>query len=842
MGMKRNYFIWAFLICFLGSSLLLNFQAAPALAAPTVRVMPDGIITPTKDTAYAWAGNPLSVWGNVVWGVSTSGTYVWNFGDGSANATGPVTNARDIAVAHTYAIAGTYYATLTVTDGDGLSGLAQVRIDVLPALTNQAKINLAIELGLKYLYLTQQGSGGWAGEPAPSALSVLAFENHGHQPISSDTDIYKSTVVNGLNYLFTTLIYRPASSYTYPGAPYNYNPDVNGDGAIVGQYNPSCGDESFYPHGMIMMAIAASGAYDKNYPKNDTVHNPALNLMVPNSSAYGNIAGWTYYKVLDNMMEFAAWAQVDPQYGFFRGGWRYCPSNSSTGCTDADNSVGQWPVIGLEAAELWGIVAPAWVKTELKNYWLVNSYDSTYKGWGYQSGYINDAHSGAGLNMMAYVGIPKTDPWYQDALNALAAHWQGNYYYTWDNGYWPPWPSHFGLDIYGIEMRNYYTMYGIAKALRIARDASGNYSEITLVGTHDWYAEYSTFLLGIQSADGSWPGWEYWATEVATPFAILILEPTVASLRPVAAVTAFPNPVNAGTTVYFDISGSTHQDPTKFLVSWKMIFDTSFGATWANPDAQGNFPVLGPIPKAGGYPQKSPPTNYDVTALLQVTDNTGDTAEASVVVHITTGLVNPVANPGGPYFGSVGVPLTLDGSLSYDPNAGGSIVQYEWDLDGNGTYETNAGPSPTIQHTWNTPYTGKVGLRVTDNFGLTSMASAYASITVADLKPVTYPLISYRRILRTVWEYTYKFVIKNQGNGNATSVSASLNNWPSQVIVIDGDVTFPDVAAGSQATSIDTFTIRIDRSVAVQNSDLTWKLTYTDASGTTWVLVNFPLY
>lgn len=55
-------------------------------------------------------------------------------------------------------------------------------------------------------------------------------------------------------------------------------------------------------------------------------------------------------------------------------------------------------------------------------------------------------------------------------------------------------------------------------------------------------------------------------------------------------------------------------------------------------------------------------------------------------MHIITGLVPPVADPDGPYFGSVNVPLTLDGSASYDPNPGGSIVKYEWDLDGNGTY------------------------------------------------------------------------------------------------------------------------------------------------------------
>ena len=41
---------------------------------------------------------------------------------------------------------------------------------------------------------------------------------------------------------------------------------------------------------------------------------------------------------------------------------------------------------------------------------------------------------------------------------------------------------------------------------------------------------------------------------------------------------------------------------------------------------------------------------------------------------------NPVAT---------GQPVTFDASGSTDPD--GTIVKYEWDLDGNGTYETNTG-------------------------------------------------------------------------------------------------------------------------------------------------------
>ncbi len=260
---------------------------------------------------------------------------------------------------------------------------------------------------------------------------------------------------------------------------------------------------------------------------------------------------------------------------------------------------------------------------------------------------------------------------------------------------------------------------------------------------------------------------------------------------------------------------------------------------WASPDVQGSFPAA-PFVKAGGYPETG--TDHDITVSVQVTDNVGATSEATYIVHITSGNVPPVSNPGGPYFGAVNSPITLDGRQSYDPNAGtgDSIVSYNWDLDGNGLY--NDGTGSTLVHTWTTPYTGQVGLKVCDSFGACSVGSAYTSITVSDLKPVSYPLISYKRLSTSVWEYEYKFIIKNQGNGDATNVSAVMANHPAQVTVLDGNVSFPSVPAGQQVTSTDTFKIRIDRSVPVQNSDLTWTLTFTDSSGTNWTLVNFPLY
>jgi chitodextrinase len=89
----------------------------------------------------------------------------------------------------------------------------------------------------------------------------------------------------------------------------------------------------------------------------------------------------------------------------------------------------------------------------------------------------------------------------------------------------------------------------------------------------------------------------------------------------------------------------------------------------------------------------------------------------------------PVANINGPYSGNEGSPITFDGSGSYDPD--GTIVSYEWDLDCDGQYDDATGVNPS--YTWGDDYSGCVGLKVTDNDGLTAIATT--SVTVNNVAP-----------------------------------------------------------------------------------------------------------
>lgn len=89
------------------------------------------------------------------------------------------------------------------------------------------------------------------------------------------------------------------------------------------------------------------------------------------------------------------------------------------------------------------------------------------------------------------------------------------------------------------------------------------------------------------------------------------------------------------------------------------------------------------------------------------------------------------ANAGEFYENTEGAEMTFDASLSTDLD--GSIVLYEWDFDEDGDYEKNS-TSPIITNIYEDDYNGTVGLRVTDDEGLT--ATDTAEIVVSNVAPI----------------------------------------------------------------------------------------------------------
>jgi hypothetical protein len=70
---------------------------------------------------------------------------------------------------------------------------------------------------------------------------------------------------------------------------------------------------------------------------------------------------------------------------------------------------------------------------------------------------------------------------------------------------------------------------------------------------------------------------------------------------------------------------------------------------------------------------------------------------------------------------AIGVEYELRATCSYDPD-GHDLVRYEWDLDGDGVYETDSGSNPIVFHTWTDrgavlDGTVDVAVRITDAAG-----------------------------------------------------------------------------------------------------------------------------
>ncbi len=187
-------------------------------------------------------------------------------------------------------------------------------------------------------------------------------------------------------------------------------------------------------------------------------------------------------------------------------------------------------------------------------------------------------------------------------------------------------------------------------------------------------------------------------SEVAAHFNASVNKP------PTAAFSAGPNPVAAGVQTSFDATASTDPDGAVASYEWDLdgdgIYETDTGA---NPSASASYPVAGDVPVG-----------------LRVTDDAGATATTTrtVSVHGTppTASVSATPNPV-----TTGDPVNFDASASSDPE--GPIAKYEWDLDGNGSYETDTGATPSVSRTYTAKGPVTVGLRVTDSDGATATAT-----------------------------------------------------------------------------------------------------------------------
>ena len=240
-----------------------------------------------------------------------------------------------------------------------------------------------------------------------------------------------------------------------------------------------------------------------------------------------------------------------------------------------------------------------------------------------------------------------------------------------------------------------------------------------------------------------------------------------------------------GAAVQFN--GAVSSDPDGTIVAYNWDFGNGTTGTGATPATT--------YTEAGTF-----------NVILTVTDNVGATNSVSTTAVITVVVVNqpPVANPGGPYDGSVDVAVQFDGSASSDPD--GTIASYSWDF-GNGTTGTGATPAATYTETG----TFDVTLTVTDNIGATSSVSTTVEIGIADNQlPVANPGGPYKGITDIVVIFNGFFSYDPDGkivsyswdfgDGNVGEKATPVHIY-SEAGTYDVTLTVTDNSGGTNASS-----------------------------------------
>lgn len=189
----------------------------------------------------------------------------------------------------------------------------------------------------------------------------------------------------------------------------------------------------------------------------------------------------------------------------------------------------------------------------------------------------------------------------------------------------------------------------------------------------------------------------------AAPVMVVNQPPTAA----LSASTVTPAPWR---TVTFDAAASSDPDGTALTYTWDLDGDGSYETT------------TGDVPRAvAAYP---PHAARIVHVAATDADGESDTAFVALAVRNQAPHAE-LSAPTGPARPGDSVVLSADGSADPDADA----LAYEWDLDGDGTFELPSFGEPRITTSFAKPGARRVRVRVADGFGQSDVATARLDVT-----------------------------------------------------------------------------------------------------------------
>ena len=173
----------------------------------------------------------------------------------------------------------------------------------------------------------------------------------------------------------------------------------------------------------------------------------------------------------------------------------------------------------------------------------------------------------------------------------------------------------------------------------------------------------------------------------------------------------------------------------------------------------------------------------------------GATAQGSVDIDVLYVNNPPTANAGALYVGFTDEPVTLDASLSRDPDIEDSL-QYRWDLDNDGRFDTDWLSQPRHDATFTAPTVGRVEVEVRDVYrgqptGATDRATAM--VRIAQRPP------ELRAVLFVDLDGDG---LPNGDDPPLPQIQLALDGESQAVTGDDGTASFPNLGAGEHTVSV----------------------------------------
>jgi subtilisin-like proprotein convertase family protein/PKD repeat protein len=191
---------------------------------------------------------------------------------------------------------------------------------------------------------------------------------------------------------------------------------------------------------------------------------------------------------------------------------------------------------------------------------------------------------------------------------------------------------------------------------------------------------------------------------------LIVSQAPTAAFSPVGS-----DPVKEGTLRALTASASTDSDGTVVSYAWDTDDDGAFD------DATGVQPFVW-FPNPGTQ-----------TVGLRVTDNDGATTELRQNVTVVPTVAPTPALSATPNPVQTATPVLFDASASHDD---GAITSYEWDLDGDGSFETQTGTAPHASRSYPNATVLSVRVRVTDDDLRTAVAGMALVVQAPTAAPV----------------------------------------------------------------------------------------------------------